>query len=119
MSPRDDLDPAPDFFDGPLSGEDFAEAVLDLVAQIPSGRVMSYGDIASALGSLAARRVGNVMARGGGNVPWWRVIRASGEPPVGHAAPALEHYKLEGTPVRYTDSGYRVVMSRARWRPPR
>ena len=36
----------------------FAESVLDLVEQIPPGRVMAYGDVASALGAGGARAVG-------------------------------------------------------------
>ena len=39
----------------------FAEAVLDLVEQIPPGRVMAYGDVAGALGTGGARAVGTVM----------------------------------------------------------
>ena len=62
---------------------DFASAVLDLVAEIPPGNVMSYGDIAAALGSRGARTVGTVLARSGADVPWWRVIRSSGHAAAG------------------------------------
>ena len=61
----------------------FAESVLDLVEQIPPGRVMAYGDVAMVLGG-GARAVGTVMARFGSGVPWHRVIRSDGSPPVGH-----------------------------------
>lgn len=97
--------------------DDFVEAVLELVALIPPGRVMSYGGVAAALGSRAARQVGKIMAHGGGELPWWRVIRADGRPPQGHERSALEHYELEGTPLRRTDAGYRVDLRAARWRP--
>lgn len=94
--------------------EHFVEAVLDIVAAIPPGSVMTYGDVAATLGSRAARAVGNVMALSGSDVPWWRVIRASGMPPAGHEDRALAHYRAEGTPLRETTDGYRVDLRRAR-----
>lgn len=94
--------------------DDFVSRVLDVVASIPPGHVMSYGDVAATVGSRAARAVGTVMARYGGEVPWWRVIRASGEPPKCHEGRALEHYEAEGTPLVTTASGYRVNLRLAR-----
>lgn len=96
--------------------DEFAEAVLAVVESIPPGRVMTYGDVAAAIGSRAPRAVGHVMAWSEG-VPWWRVIRASGHAPAGHEARALEHYRAEGTPLAETPSGYRVDLRRARHRP--
>ena len=40
--------------------EDHAERVLDLVATIPEGRVLAYGDIAKRLGGMGPRTVGTV-----------------------------------------------------------
>jgi alkylated DNA nucleotide flippase Atl1 len=98
--------------------EDFVEAVLDVVADIPPGKVMTYGDVAAAIGSRAPRAVGNVMAWYGGEVPWWRVIRASGHAAQGHEAEALRHFEAEGTPLdRAADGGYRVRLAAARHRP--
>jgi alkylated DNA nucleotide flippase Atl1 len=97
----------------------FAEAVLALVAEIPPGRVMSYGAIAAELGSRASRQVGRVMAYGGSDVPWWRVVHADGRPPECHEGTALEHYRAEGTPVRLGPAGYRLAMREAGWRPER
>ena len=93
---------------------DFVEAVLDIVAAIPPGRVMTYGDVAATLGSRAARAVGTVMARYGSDVPWWRVVRASGEPPAAHEDRALPHYRAEGTPLRELPDGYRIDLRAAR-----
>ena len=95
---------------------EFAERVLDLVAQIPSGRVMTYGQVADHLGSGAARAVGTVMARFGAGVPWHRVVRADGRPPVGHEVEALARYRREGTPLRR--DGLAVDLEAARWRGP-
>ena len=95
----------------------FAEAVLDIVMQIPPGLVMSYGSIAAELGSRASRQVGKVMAQSGHDVPWWRVVHADGRPADGHEAAALERYREEGTPLRQTPSGYRIAMRDATWHP--
>jgi alkylated DNA nucleotide flippase Atl1 len=96
---------------------DFVEAVLEVVAAIPPGRVMTYGDVAAVLGSRAARAVGNVMSWYGSDVPWWRVIRSSGLPPIAHEDRALTHYEAEGTPLVTTQDGYRVNLRLARHDP--
>ncbi|HRN29454.1 MAG TPA: MGMT family protein [Terrimesophilobacter sp.] len=98
-------------------GDDFVSRVLEVVDSIPPGQVMSYGDVAATVGTRAARAVGTVMARYGDEVPWWRVIRASGEPPVCHESQALVHYEAEGTPLVATASGYRVNLRLARYYP--
>lgn len=100
-------------------GEDsFAAAVLEVVASIPSGRVMTYGGVAAVLGSQGARAVGGILARGGHDVPWWRVIRAGGLAPAGKVERALEHYRREGTPLQWMDDGsFRVDMRAARYEP--
>ncbi|MFE6965876.1 MGMT family protein [Agromyces sp. NPDC057679] len=97
----------------------FVDAVLAVVDDIPAGRVATYGDVAALLGSRGARAVGQVMARYGADAPWWRVIRAGGRPPAGHAERARAHYEREGTPLRPSadDDGYRVDLAAARWRP--
>ena len=100
-----------------MPSEEFVEQVLDLVASIPPGKVMPYGEVAAALGSRASRAVGQVMAYYGSDVPWWRVIRASGHPPLDHEQEALEHYRAEGTPLVWGASSYRVNLPAARHRP--
>lgn len=91
--------------------------MLEVVASIPEGMVMSYGDVAAAIGSRAARGVGQVMAYYGADVPWWRVVRASGHPAVDHESRALEHYRAEGTPLRWAGGVFRVDLARARYTP--
>ena len=93
-----------------------AEEVLDVVDQIPEGKVLTYGDVAELVGSRGARFVGNVMSRYGSDVPWWRVVRSGGWPPRGLEERARHHYREEGTPmVRGTLEGLRVDLGRARW----
>jgi alkylated DNA nucleotide flippase Atl1 len=103
----------------PAQSAGFVEAVLAVVADIPPGRVATYGDVAALLGSRGARAVGQVMARYGSEVPWWRVVRAGGRPPSGHAETARPHYESEGIPLRATsdDDGYRIDLAVSRWRP--
>jgi alkylated DNA nucleotide flippase Atl1 len=102
----------------PTPAPDFVSRVLEVVADIPAGRVMTYGDVAAALGSRAARAVGQTMAYYGSDVPWWRVIRASGHPAIDHESRALEYYRAEGTPLRWSAGGtFRVDLAVARWEP--
>lgn len=98
--------------------EDFVSRVLEVVGAIPAGRAMSYGDVAAAIGSRAARGVGQVMAYYGSDAPWWRVVRASGHPAIGHESRALEFYRAEGTPLSWSAAGtFRVNLTLARHRP--
>jgi alkylated DNA nucleotide flippase Atl1 len=95
--------------------DDFVSRVLEVVADIPSGKVMSYGDVAAALGSRASRAVGQVMAYYGSDVPWWRVVRASGHPALNHESRALEYYRAEATPLKWSRGGqFRVDLGKAR-----
>lgn len=101
---------------------EYAERVLEVAELIPSGRVMTYGDVAEWLGEGGPRQVGRVMALYGGAVPWWRVVRADGALLPGHELRALGHYRDEGTPLRETGRAAsaeshipKLDMRRARW----
>lgn len=96
--------------------EDYIEAVLGIVELIPRGRVTTYGAIADVVGS-GPRLVGNVMARHGGPVPWWRVVRADGSLPPSHHDEGRARYLEEGTPLRR--SGISVDLAAAFWQPRR
>jgi alkylated DNA nucleotide flippase Atl1 len=96
-----------------VDADEFAGLVLDVVERIPPGRVLTYGDVAALAGQGGPRQVGLVMSRWGSGVPWWRVLRADGRPPVGHEARALGHYAAEQTPMR--PGGERVDLRLARW----
>lgn len=100
------------------ANDDFVSRVLGVVESIPEGRAMAYGDVAAAIGSRAARGVGQVMAYYGGDVAWWRVVRASGHPAVDHEQKALEHYRAESTPLKWSRDGvFRVDLATARHTP--
>ena len=100
-------------------GGDYTEAVLEVVASIPAGRVMTYGDVAWVFGRPGARAVGMVLRFHGSQVAWWRVIRAGGHPPTGLEVEARTRYEAEGTPLLRADTpaGYRIDLARAAWTP--
>lgn len=101
--------------------KDYIDAVLQLTALIPPGRVLAYGDVAEMLDAGGPRQVGSVLSHYGDQAPWWRVLRASGHPAEGHDERALLHYRTEGTPLRGKttgeDASWRVDIKAARWQP--
>lgn len=96
----------------------FRARVEDLVSQIPSGRVMTYGQLAALAGSpQAARIVGGIAHFGDPNLPWQRVVNktgglASGYP--GGRSLHAEALRAEGIMV-YED--FRVAISDLLWTP--
>ena len=88
----------------PSSLDDLTECVLDLAAEIPPGRVSTYGRIAIEArlrcGRGSARQVGRIMATRGDEVPWWRVVSASGAPAAQVLDRALPLLREEETPLR-------------------
>ena len=64
-----------------VDDKSYREKVYKIVREIPAGRVMTYGQIASILGEgYTARTVGYVMhAADSENVPWQRVINSQGK----------------------------------------
>jgi methylated-DNA-[protein]-cysteine S-methyltransferase len=59
---------------------EFALRVYDLLRQVPRGRVVSYGELARALGKASPRAVGQALRRNpyAPEVPCHRVIAANG-----------------------------------------
>jgi alkylated DNA nucleotide flippase Atl1 len=93
-----------------------AAEVLAVVRRIPSGRVLTYGDVAAlAEVDATARDVGQVLLRHGeaDDVPWWRVLRADGTPPPHLLDRQLGLLRAEGTPL--VPSGAAVDLHLARW----
>src|SRR5699024_6419426 len=117
----DDDDAAGAAGGGAAANQEYTELVLDLVAQIPPGRVSSYGAIADAArvltGRGSARTVGRIMAHHGGQVPGWRVLPATGLVPEHLRQRALAPLLAEQTALRSRDP-LRVDLRRAGWDPP-
>lgn len=58
------------------------DAILAVVARIPSGKVCSYGRVADIAGlACGAREVGRVLGQlaSGSTIPWHRVLNAQGK----------------------------------------
>jgi methylated-DNA-protein-cysteine methyltransferase related protein len=72
------------------------ERVRALVAAIPSGRVSTYGDIAAVVGLSSPRIVGWIMRTDSSDLPWHRVITASGRPARHLTSRQLELLRAEG-----------------------
>jgi methylated-DNA-protein-cysteine methyltransferase-like protein len=89
----------------------YAAAVLDVVARIPPGRVLSYGDVAEYMGRGSGRGVGSVLSRHGHEVPWHRVVQSTGAPAPSSPQEALRLLRAERVPMR----GDRVDMRLASW----
>lgn len=98
------------------------ELVFRLVRRIPRGRVMTYGQISTEIGSrLSPRAVGWAMNGCPGDVPWQRVVNASGgcstdrlaDGPVGLQQHLLEEEGVDFRPNRTLD------LERYRWSPRR
>jgi alkylated DNA nucleotide flippase Atl1 len=81
------------------SAADVDEAVLDVVEQIPPGRVSTYGAIGRLVG-VGPRRVARALSLHGAAVPWYRVLRADGTCAEPVRARQLGLLAAEGVPVR-------------------
>ncbi|KWX67160.1 MGMT family protein [Mycobacterium sp. NAZ190054] len=76
--------------------EEQVETVRGLVAAIPPGSVATYGDIADAAGLSSPRIVGWIMRTDSSDLPWHRVIPASGRPAAHLATRQLGRLRAEG-----------------------
>ena len=95
----------------------FFEQVYDVVARIPYGKVISYGEIARLLGQpRAAREVGWAMRCCPEGLPWQRVVMADGAITGGVFAD-IRRAVLESEGVAFRADG-RVDMEACRWLAP-
>ena len=88
------------------------ERVRDLVASIPAGRVATYGDIACAAELSSPRIVAWIMRTDSADLPWHRVITASGKPAPHLKTEPLELLRSEGV---LADDG-RIPLADVRFR---
>jgi len=98
----------------------FQQRVYDLVAQIPKGNVMTYGQVAAIVGSPgAARAVGMCMKHNPDTtiVPCHRVVASNGEL-TGYSAEGgvnTKYAKLKGEGVSF--KGRAVNLMQSQWNP--
>jgi methylated-DNA-protein-cysteine methyltransferase related protein len=84
------------------------ERIYDLVRQIPSGKVATYGQVAQVVGGCTARMVGYAMSalKSGAHpdVPWQRVINRQGRISIHDAyGGAVQRQILESEGVVFDD----------------
>ena len=92
-----------------VDDKNYRESVYQIVRQIPTGRVMTYGQIAEILGEgYTPRTVGYVM-RGSDaeDVPWQRVINSQGACSTGKLTMPenIQQSILESEGVVFTENG--------------
>ena len=95
------------------------DLVYDLVAQIPAGRVMAYGQIAALCGSpRAARIVGQIAARGPSDLPWQRVVYTDGRLAGAFPGGRTQQAALLAEDEVEVNAEFRVDIARLIWNPP-
>jgi methylated-DNA-protein-cysteine methyltransferase-like protein len=100
-----------------IAEQGFFQKVYELLRQVPEGRVVTYGQIAAALGNARrARMVGWAMRACPEDVPWHRVVNAKGglstRSPSGTFNPQRAFLEDEG--VQF-DSNGRIDLSTYGW----
>lgn len=97
---------------------DFRERVEVIVAQIPKGRVMTYGQLAALCGNArAARIVGGIAHFGDPDLPWQRVVNKQGGLAAGYPNGRSGHaeaLRAEGVQV---SEDHKVIIGELLWSP--
>jgi methylated-DNA-protein-cysteine methyltransferase-like protein len=102
-----------------VNSRGYRERVFEIVRRIPSGRVMTYGQLAEILGEgYTPRTVGFVMHSADESVPWQRVINSQGACSTGRVIvpPDLQQRMLVSEGVVFNEKG-RCDLARYRWTP--
>jgi len=96
----------------------FTTLVEDVVAQIPHGRVMTYGQIASICGNpQAARIVGGIAHFGDPNLPWQRVVNKKGGLASGYPGGRQGHKKALEAEGMTISNNLTVDIDKFLWNP--
>jgi methylated-DNA-protein-cysteine methyltransferase-like protein len=101
---------------------EFKDSVINIIQQVPFGKVVSYGQVAVYVGvPRAARQVGWILNQTEGKVdlPWWRVVNNQGRISIKGTefnTPLLMKRMLESENVSVTDD-YTFDIEKYRFRP--
>jgi len=94
-----------------VSGDRSAERerqIVDVLMALREGEVTTYGDVAEVAGHpRQARLVGRILATTEADVPWWRVVNASGRLVAGD--PVLQSQLLRDEEVEIRDGRVTVA----------
>jgi methylated-DNA-protein-cysteine methyltransferase-like protein len=87
------------------------ERIYAVVAAIPEGRILSYGDVAALAGRpQAPRAVGAALSKlpEGLDIPWWRVVSSTGKISTSsiHHTAQIQRALLEDEGVVFGPSGH-------------
>ena len=97
------------------------DGVYTLVRRIPPGKVMTYGQVATAIENrLSPRAVGWALHGCPDDVPWQRVVNASGgcsTDRIPDVPTGLQRHLLESEGVEFRDNDT-LDLERYRWTPP-
>src|SRR3954469_22287978 len=102
-----------------MEDHNFRDRVNAVVAQIPHGHVMTYGQIAALCGNArAARIVGGIAHFGDPGLPWQRGVNKKGGLAGGYPGGRAGHRQvLEAEALTISDD-YKVDISSLLWQPP-
>jgi methylated-DNA-protein-cysteine methyltransferase-like protein len=100
-----------------VASDEFEDDVRRVLERLPSGTVLTYGEVALEAGHAgAARAVGTLLSRGGTGLPWWRVVTSTGRLVPGNEAEHARLLRSEGVRVA---NGRVVMRVRSRFDPSR
>ncbi len=99
--------------------QDFRVHVETLVAQIPKGRVMTYGQLAALCGNpQAARVVGGIAHFGDPALPWQRVVNKAGGLAAGYPGGRRAHAEHLRAEDVHVSGALQVDVAMLIWWPP-
>lgn len=97
----------------------FKNRVYEIVASIPKGKVMSYGQVAALAGAAwAAWEVGQIAHTGPPDLPWQRVVNRHGGLARGYPGGFEGHKQALESEGIVVDEDYKVKIDELLWRPP-
>lgn len=94
------------------------DAVYRLMAELPDGRVTTYGDLAVFAGhAYAARQVGEIAHGGPSDLPWHRLVNFRGSLAVGFpGGQEVQRQLLEQDGIAVDEQNRVVNFEELRWR---
>src|ERR1700754_3626970 len=96
----------------------FKEHVYELVAQIPQGKVMTYGQVAAMAGAAwAAWEVGQIAHTGPADLPWQRGLNKQGGLAKGYPGGYEGHKKAIEADGIEVNEDYKVDIGKLLWQP--
>lgn len=96
----------------------FRQRVEALVAHIPRGRVMTYGQLAALCGNArAARIVGGIAHFGDPDLPWQRVVNKQGGLAAGYPGGRRGHKQVLEAEGVIVSADYQVDIAALLWWP--